>query len=100
VAYDVLGKTRAFKQFLEVDAGADPHFLAHEHKVLGAYIAGGAFVPGERAATQTGNRGIEHVHTHFEAGIRIRNGHTAGVVQMQADAKIRDISKTAPMPIL
>ena len=55
MADDVLGETRDLDQLVEIDAGLDAHFVQHEHQVLGADIAGGTFVRGERAATQAGD---------------------------------------------
>ena len=81
-------KSRAFDQRVEIDAGFDAHLVAEKHQILGADIAGGAGMAGERTAAEPGDRGVEARHAHFEPGIGIGDRHAAGVVQMQRDIEI------------
>ena len=68
---------------VEIDAGLDAHLLAHEDEVLGADVARGALVTGERAAAEPRDARVEHVHAHFERRVRVRDAHAARVVEMQ-----------------
>ena len=77
-------------QLVEIDAGLDAHLLAHEHEILGADIAGGALVRGERAAAEAGDGGIEDRHAHLQPGIGVGDAHAARVVQVQRRASVRE----------
>ncbi len=50
MADDVFGELGAFDQRVEIDAGLNAKFVAHEHQIFRAYIAGGAAMAGERTA--------------------------------------------------
>ncbi len=67
-----------------------------KHEILGADIAGGALVRGERAAAEPGDGGIEDGDAHLEAGIRVGDAHAARVVQMQRQRSSGKRSRTAP----
>ena len=47
MADDVFGELGAFDQRVKIDPGLDADLVAHKHQILGAHIAGGAFVTGE-----------------------------------------------------
>src|SRR5437763_13147421 len=85
----VFGKARAFDQSVEIDAGLDAEFVAEKNKILRADVAGGALMAGEWTAAQSGDRGIEPRHAHFESGIGIADRHAARVMQMQSDVELR-----------
>ena len=53
MANDLFSEPAAFDQCLQIDAGVDAHFLAHEDEIFRADIAGRAFLTGKRTATQT-----------------------------------------------
>ncbi len=57
-------------------------------EILGADIAGGAGMAGERTAAESGDRGIEPCHAHFKPGISVGDRKAAGVVQMQSDVEV------------
>ncbi len=76
-------------QPLEVDAGRDPHLLAHEHQVLGADVARRPLMARERATAEARDRGIEVIDPHLQPCIRIGDPEAAGVVQVQRYARLR-----------
>src|SRR5689334_8424761 len=47
VADDGLGEATHLDELVEIDAGADAHFLAQQHQFLGADVAGRALLAGE-----------------------------------------------------
>ena len=60
----------------------------HEHEVLGADIAGGALVGGERAAAEAGDGRVENRDAHLQPGIGVGDPHAARVVQMQRQRQV------------
>ncbi len=65
-----------------------PISSTEKDEILGADIAGGAGMAGERAAAEPRHRRVEARHAHFEAGIGVGDREPARIVQMQRDVEI------------
>ena len=89
MADQLLGELRGLDQRVEVDAGVDAHLAAGEHQILGADVAGRTLVPGEGAAAEAADRGVELRDAHLHRRDRVGDRAAAGVVQMQLEVQLR-----------
>ena len=84
------GHSGRLDQGFEIDSGFDPHLMGHEDHILGADVAGSSPVPMPREGTaaQSGDRAIELSYAQLKRDQETGHRGAAGVVQMQADARI------------